>query len=462
MRATAWLLLVAMVAVPFTGCLGGDDGATTAATDDNDSTNTTFDAPQGRGPIVAFEETNETEAGEGGVDHHHDNWKGASRITIFESQVAMEPFPGGGTYVDFRPKLFGEANLVYEGTSTVELTISAPKRHACEPLITFGTHYLCTDYPVYVPMGVPPVDDPTGGPAGLKLSYKHASTIEWIDAGDIVWNQPSAIQITHPTQTDMPHATTSAWEFRIASPNDADTTLMFTVKVDIVRGEGEIPYWPGHPLLYTAERPSRVVVDDVQAYACDSGFTATGCATVGGDTAEIVPDKLISYGTRTLFIWVNITDYQQTNPAFAPNSWFLYHSNTSGGQNATRTVDAENYPIEQREFFWALPVDEGAMDSPYADGSKWRFSLGASYVPPDNPLVGSCYGGCAEWAAAYTIKVIASMVQLPASEYHMACLDTQVTCPTDEASGEGDQRYDGRAYTAADLEAMGVRALRAL
>lgn len=416
------------VAAAFAGCLGGGDDDVGPAGNGTDNASLNTDAPGGRNKIVAFEETNMTESGAGGVDHHHDNWQGRDRVLIFEKVSMMEPFPDTtGTFAIFRPPL---GATVFEGTATVEFTLTAPKRHVCEPFFTVNSHFLCTDnLDPYAESPVPAVDEPNP-PAGLKLRYKHASTVEWIDAGEFTWNEPSVITITNATQTDMPHATSSAWEFMVVSPNPQDSTLMFTAKAEIVRAVGEnIPLWPGHPLFYDENRTSRIVVDNVEAFACDDGFGATACTLGGGDPMPIKADKLVSYGTKTLHIWANVTSFQMPNPATAPNSIFVYHNNATGRQNATRTVDAANYPVTGSAFYWALPVDDGGMDSPYADGSKWAFRLGASYVPPENPVLGSCYGGCAEWYATYTLTVIASSIELPPAQYHMACLDGEDYCP---------------------------------
>lgn len=451
MSLRSLLAVSLLMGAALAGCLGGDD-ATPAAADGNDTAdglNTT--APDGRGDLIAFEETNLTEEGAGGVDHHHDHWGGASRIVVYEGVTMMDPFPDtAGVSATFGVPQPPEGRMIYEGTASVEFTISKPQRHACEPAFTVNSHFICTDWLGYVDGGAPPVDDPTGGPAGLTLRYKHASTTEWLDVGTLTWNTPIIIQITHPTQTDMPHATSSVWQFQVVSPNSYDATLLFTYKIEIVRAEGEIPLWPPHPLFYTPEKPSRVVVDNVAASACDSGFTATGC--IEGEPEQVIPDKLISFGTRTLYVWVNVSDLQMPSPATAPTSWFLYHVNVTGRENATVTVDPANYGMEKRELFWILPVDDGAMDSPYADGSKWWFQLSASYVPPENPLVGSCYDNCADWNAKYTITVVASSEELPADQYHMACIDSEDYCPGEGGEEGGEER---RAYTAEEGRARG-------
>lgn len=433
--AACLLVLPALLA----GCIGGEPVTDAGMLVNQTSLNTT--APDGRGRLAAFDEVNETESGAGGVDHHHDLWNGLSRVLMFEAPAMMDPSPddqGRATAV-FRPPM---GKFVFEGTASVEFTINDPERHACEPLITFGGRFYCTDYVGEGAPAAPAVADPAGGPAGLKLQYKHASTVDWIDAGELQWGTPLAIQIRDPQETDMPHATSSVWQFQVVSPNRQDTTLKFTAKAEIVRAEGVIPLWPPHPLFYTEDRPSRAVVEGVAAKACDGGLTGSGCV-LAGEVEPVVPTKLISYGTRTLFVYANVTKMTATNPATAPVSWFLYHTNASGRVNITSPFDQENYAIEKRELLWVLPVDDGSMDSPYADGSRWEFDLGASLVTPENPTGRqfSCYGGCAEWSAEYTLTVIASSIELPPKAYHMSCLDPDTYCPRPDATDGG---ADGR------------------
>jgi hypothetical protein len=386
------------------------------------------DAPEGRGPIVAFEETNMTEEGAGGVDHHHDLWNGQGRIVIFETEAMMEPFPdSGGVVAEFQPP---QGTFIYEGTASVEFTIHNARRHACEPLVTFGGHFYCTDYVGEGTPAAPQVPDPQP-PAGLLLRYKHASTNDWIDAGPLAWGVPTVIKITQPIETDMPHATSSVWRFQVESPNGHDATLIFDAKAEIVRAEGEnIPPWPGHPLFYTPEQPTRVVVDNVAAESCDGGLSSTGCTGATDVNGPVEPSKLISYGTRTLYVWANVTELVAANPATAPSAWFLYHRNATGRDNITNPFDFANYDISKRELLWVLPIDDGSMDSPYADGSRWEFELGASFTSPDNPagVTRSCYGGCAEWLARYTLTVHASAIELAPEQYHLYCLDPDSYC----------------------------------
>ena len=417
MRLEAALVALLLASPLFAGCLKKPEETLDAAAVVNETPQL---PPEGRGPIVAFEETNATEEGAGGVDHHHDLWNGRTRVVLFETPAMMSPGPSpNGAAATFRPP---RGTFVFEGTGTVEFTIADPTRHACEPIITFGGKFYCTDYLGEGRPAAPPVPDPNP-PAGLKLRYQHASTTEWIDAGELVWSTPLAIKINQPTETDMPHATSSVWAFQVVSPNGHDNTLGFTAKAEMVRGEGDVPLWPGHPDFY-ADRESRVVVEGVAAKACDGGLTGAGCILAGDGVEPVVPSKLISYGTRTLHVYANITRAEFPNPATQPTVWFLYHRNATGENNITDIFDQE-HSIDKLEHVWVLPVDDGSMDSPYADGSRWEFEIGAAFTPPAGS---SCYGGCADWYAEYTLTVIASKVELAPEEYHMYCLSPDVHC----------------------------------
>ena len=63
----------------------GQDGVLDA----NESTS----APDGRGDISAFKETNRTETGTGGMMHAHDYWSGETRKVIWQQDIGLIPFP---------------------------------------------------------------------------------------------------------------------------------------------------------------------------------------------------------------------------------------------------------------------------------------------------------------------------------------------------------------------------------
>lgn len=402
----------------FAGCIGGKDDGKDDLKATNASANTSvFTAPpDGRaGTISAFNETNQTEAGAGGVAHTHDLWEGRTRITLFDQPAMISP----GTSIH-DPASWGEGAaavlgvprplLVFEGTASVEFTLSEPGRHACEGVVEFSNHFVCTDDTTSFGSPLPPASapDPTGGPSGLILRYRHASTSTWIDAGSLAWNTPLKIKITDPKQTDMPHSTASLWQFMVASPNPQDRTLTFRAKADIVRGEGPIPMWPGHPQFYTDTVHVREIFD---GEAQSVSGTTSGIAN-GGDSAPITPKKLISYGTRSLYVWANVTSVSSTNPATAPTDYYLYHTNATGKENIT-SPGAENATVDPTHFFWILPVRDDDMDSPYQDGSRFQFQL--------NGVLASCIN-CADYVLKYHLTIKASDLD-ETGKYHIYCWD---------------------------------------
>ena len=126
---TAWRPLVALIllSASFAGCLGNDDAPVDAAATDDDALNTA--PPEGRGSLVAFVETNTTEAGAGGLDHHHDYWNGRDRVIIFETPAKMKPIAFTRDAANYQAVAQFEPPIgatVYESTQTIEFTLTEP------------------------------------------------------------------------------------------------------------------------------------------------------------------------------------------------------------------------------------------------------------------------------------------------------------------------------------------------
>lgn len=400
MERWAWSVPLLFVALAFAGCLGGGEEVTAA---DEEATNDTGASaaesmPDGReGKLIAFEETNVTEEGEGGVDHRHDYWQGRERVTIAEQNVRMMQWAGATEAVG-EVVLAADA-LVYEGAAKVEMTFSAPKRRACETVVTFNGDFVCTDFATGTR-----VDDPSGGPAGFKVSLRHAATTTWIEVGEIAWGETMVFDITDAKMTDMPHATNTLWGFRVTSTEPDAHTVTFDSVIDIIRAPGEIPLWPGHPEFY-ALGPERVVLD-AEGVTRETGLSGAAGASGQSSMEKVVPEKLISYGTKAIVVTVDIQSLEQLNPAEAPSGWFLQYHNASGRWLSTDWTDPE-HPGDATAHTWVLPVDDGGMDSPYGDGSRWGFRLRASF---DGGVV-AC-SGCAAYEAQYAIRVVATNVDL--------------------------------------------------
>ncbi|HLE97714.1 MAG TPA: hypothetical protein VI997_10125 [Candidatus Thermoplasmatota archaeon] len=397
------IAIVMLTALPLTGCIGADDPAadglaTANTTGSGDVSNV---APDGR-KISAFDETNRTEAGLGGREHSHDYWAGRDRVDIMSGEYGMIPFPlvpGDGyapatAIVDWQPP---PPNIVFEGTAHIEFLLN-DVRH------------------VYTGPGGTPVPGapelPSVQHAAVHFSLKYITPKEvpgdWRDAGAVVPGTPLIIPV-RSDEVDMPHAIASLWVFRLYT--DEANEVEFNMTITIVHGE-DVEEWPGHPDFY-ADRTSRVVFDqDTQTKA----FGAHQFLVTGDDTTWNHPQKLISYGTEQLDVFVNIT---RADSPVEPTGFFLDYHNASivpgiqtfdPGQN--RVYDSAS---DGSTFHFVVPVDTGGMDSPYMPSSRWGFRVLAEF---SNEVVQGCGNreaagftigtSCFPYSVDYHMSVIAS------------------------------------------------------
>lgn len=398
-RGTALALgAVLTLSALLAGCVDDVAPAGTAVDAVNGTDLSALAPPDNRsGDFNAFEETNVTETGAGGVDHHHDYWLGRDRVELFTGRYEMNPAPdpAGSSTVFNMPA----GALVFEGTATVEFLVAKPQRHACYPGLTLNTRYICTDgNGAGAPAG-PPVDDPA--PPTVVLEYQHASSgrDEWTPAGTLEWGTPLQIPVK-AIETDMPHSTTSLWRYRVVSADPLSSTLTFEAAATIVRG-ADVPLWPAHPDFY-AERSSRVVYDGPSSTReAGSAGTAFG---FNDSLIQETPGRLISYGTRSVHVWINVTKLDAP-PTQGPSTWYLYYHNATGDWLAAGLGDAENNSIDTKELHFIVPVTDDGMDSPYAPDSRWEFLLRGTY---DTPVGLTCYSGCATYAVEYNMFIVAT------------------------------------------------------
>ena len=239
------------------------------------------------------------------------------------------------------------------------------------------------------PLCTPGAPDPAP-PGSLRVEVQHAASAAdaWVPAGDARWDAPLVVAVEDATWTDMPHASASLWAFRFRSAAAQDQSLTFDAVVTLVRAAGEVPEWPPHPDFYAEER-ARVVLE-----GAGSSREAPG-APFAYEGA--VPTRLVSSGTRTLIVHVNVTGLEG---ALKPTHWTLQFHNASGRYwNLTEWVEAGT-TTDRAQLTWVLPVDENGMDSPYAPGSRWELVLRGT--------MGNCLGGCAVYDASYEVRAIAT------------------------------------------------------
>ena len=388
------VIALALVTLPLAGCIAEEPTGTgltpTNATDED----TPLTTPDGRGEFAAFKETNRTEEGLGGVEHAHDYWLGRDRVVIGEIESGLIPFPltpadgngkqytPGTAIADFQPP---QPNLVYEGTATLEVVMNRVS------LLTPGAvRDSAPDHPA----------------ANFNFQYLTAkdSPGEWREGGPLPVGQPVIIQVA-PDEVDMPHATGSLWAFRFYT--DEPTAVVFNATITVVRGE-EVEEWPGHPDFY-ADKTHRVVLDK------DAQTKAYGIAkylVTGEDTSWNHPEKLISYGTRELHVFVNFTKIEGLQQ---PTKFYLdFHNATIvpgiGDFDPAQTRIYDEGTDGKSYHFVIGPehVNDGGMDSPYQTMSRWGFRvLGELEDAAGNPNCLGLASSCLEYIVDYHMTIIA-------------------------------------------------------
>lgn len=382
------LVLLAALLFPLvslTGCLGGEEGAP-AAVDPNadNSTNTSStELPTGR-RFVAIEETNATEDGVGGMDHKHDYWHGEEHVVVYDEDV--EPFflPIGER--DDTSKFFiGYVNLqtvpgdderpalVYEGTGVVTFTITQ----------------------------APSWSDT------FEVVYRTAAS-DWLEPIDVRVGEPFVYE-PEKIETDMPHSNRSLWNWKLYAKSPLPVTgdpagwfdlsqspIHVTISVTKARNVDD---WPGHPDFYGGAA-ERIVVNEAQGQA--NIQHAADVLLYGVEPDQIVPEKLISMGTKYLDVYVNITHLQM--PPGVEADGFTLFWRTAGHQPSDLGYNPGNNETDGKTWaYWRLTLDDNELDSPYQPESRFSFKVLANAA---NSEFARCYR-CVPYQIEYVMTVIA-------------------------------------------------------
>lgn len=401
-----------------TGCLGGEEPPAAPAAADNETEETVLaanestEAPDGRGEISAFKETNRTEAGVGSMEHTHDAWGGAERLENVayirgglipipflpckESGActvggSAETYPAGTAIADFDLAPPPDMGMIYEGTGKVELVLTEFEGIVgpANPLGKVYFDYLAAN------------DEPGAMRTG----------------GELKLNEPFVIDIK-PTDADMPHQTKSLWVFRIYS-NSEMVEFVFNITINLIKGY-DVVNWPPHPDLY-ANNPTRTIFDG--SVSLESKGTIDALA-YGSDAGWTNPERVISWGTQRVSVTVSNVAFTSTVPGATPTGFVLEYHNASkppllgnGEQFGDRLTDPSS---DGTTFHFTIDLtnDRGdAMDTPYAQYSRWGFRL----VPFFEDLSGQCVdemffpgllSGCQwyPWQMTYDLKIEATGV----------------------------------------------------
>lgn len=381
--ALAALLLAA-------GCIGAkkEDGPPAAPVNKTEAHNVTL--PDREGVCSGCVETNKTvNSTVDGKDHKHDYWKGRETVTIFQNDVGFFPLPVFPDGEGSQPRSVAyvklpNSSLVYEGSDSV--TLLGQEGSAC-PVDPAGP---CAPNPV---------------PNKFHLEYRSAADAAWRDAGELASGTPLKITVL-PKESDMPHSVLSLWVFRITTENPSITTLNLTITTHKGR---DVVNWPGHPDFY-ADGDVRVVAMNKHVKTHMSGIAESFLYDQGGTWAA--PDKLISYGTGKLLVFINVTSFS-TQTGQPPTGFFLeVHNATIIGPEVTfgaryHDKDKKN---DLKSYVFEVPVDGAGMDGPYQPASRWGFRTMATYAEIPVADIGLC-PGCFAYDIEYDLTVLAIHTQ---------------------------------------------------
>jgi hypothetical protein len=420
LRGQAGAAALVLAAIMLGGCIGATREGPTPPTGPTNSSglsdNETI-APNGAGRISAFNETNKTDtSGIGSMMHTHDYWHGRERIddvawinnaliplplmpckqannacSLGSSTPNTDTYPVGTDIADFDLQPPPTMGMIYEGTSTVIVTLKELDTNGGPPNPlgqVFFDYLAANDEPGHFHKG-----------AELKLGA------------------PVSIPIS-PLDADMPHQTKSLWVFRIYS-NSEMGEFGFNITISIVKGY-PVVNWPPHPDLY-ADHPTRVVFDGPVHLA--SKGSADGIL-FGSDAGWISPQRVISWGTDSVTIDIKNVQFTPGVPApsgtpAAPKEFVLEVRNASSPAllaNFPNWITMKDPGSDGKSYHFVLDLtkDRGdAYDTPYAQYSRWGFRLIPIWEDQtgcESSDAGAYVSGCQwyPWDMTYTMTITAA------------------------------------------------------
>lgn len=392
------------------GCVGAKveptEDVETKAADNVIDENVSTSAPDGRGEISAFKETNKTEVGSGGEMHSHDYWGDKTRLELLSQTMWFIPLPAwpcrSGTAPSgdcYNPGTsiadidIPEPTLVYEGTGAVEILF---KDFCVGP----------TGRSIFGAPATPCVPNPQ-----VKMGFDYLTSADepgqWRTYGFVEEGVPVIIPVK-PEEADMPHQAKSFWLFRIYT--EYATSVMFNFTVTAVKGNAVVD-WPPHPDLY-ADKSEREILNG--PFTTDTRGWADFWIT-GNDGSWVHPERVISYGTERVEVFVTKKSFSAANGLpIEPDYFYLDYHNASfiskmgnGDLVGGRIVDEGS---DGTTYHFVIPVTAYDMDTPYGTKSRWGFRFAARFSEDTCPGIDpSIEQGC-QWfpyTLDYDMRIVA-------------------------------------------------------
>lgn len=311
--------------------------------------------------------------------HLHDYWEGRDRVTLFDGEVEPEAQPAlentlVATFFNREPGKIGgtffllpEGAIVFEGTGAMEVTVTAT-----DPRVT-----------------------------GVAMRVRSAAGPEWSDDVPLPSGAAVAIEVT-PAMTDMPHMSTSRWAFWFGA-DAAPGAVMgpFRVTIDLVRMR-DVTMFPAHPQLFEG-KPEKLLLDEERRSAQVSyARRVPNLATEGQfGEHEFPPAALVPMETKAIRVEVDVSSASASAGEVTEIRFFYRGADT---YELARVMPTEGSMETGRWVFEIAEVAMEQVDSPYGEGSQWRFMVEAA-----TSLAGeeqTC-GGCVDTDIQFRVRVTA-------------------------------------------------------
>lgn len=314
----------------------------------------------------------------GHMPHMHDYWEGRERVTLFDDTLDPtaneDPFMplyrafGGG--VGMHAWRLPDEKIVMEGTGQMDIAASWS-----DPAVT-----------------------------SLGVMWRVGASAEWSETVPLPNGETVTLEVT-PAMTDMPHTSTSRWDFLFV-PADSPGMLLgpFDLKVDIVKLR-DIMLFPGHPELFEG-KPEKLLHDLEHEHAEVSYPQRAPNVVTQGEFGEktVTPANIVPMETLAMRVEVTILDATAT-PGEVTGIRFFYRGADTSYLGHPYVIPLEG-SLDDGFLAYQFPVTMEQTDSPYAKESQWLF-----FVEPVTKFTGEpdepeC-GGCTDVSIRYHLKIVA-------------------------------------------------------
>lgn len=365
--AHGWLLALVLLSA---GCLGASDPepAEPGASDGGSEA-----APSPAADGVAAPVASGTDA----RPHLHDYWSGRERVTLFEDTVT----PGDQETLDatfYALWINREASaggmlwripdgaIVFEGTG--ELVVTATWS---DPRTT-----------------------------SMGVSYRSGAGPDYSEAQALESAKPLTVPVS-PDMTDMPHMTTSRWEFYFAPSSQPGALLgPFDLKVEIVKLR-DVTLFPAHPDLFEGESEKVLLDADGRSAQVSYAKRVPNLVLEGAFGEHEMPlAELVPMETKLMRFEVELRKASASVGEVAEIRFF-YRSPGSQGLQPAEFVSGS---VEEGFLVWEMPVEMEMTDTPYGKESQWTVLVEAA-----TSLTGmdpTC-GGCVDTDIEYHVRATA-------------------------------------------------------